>query len=55
MVLDGGTLQGTGTVGTISATATGGTISVGRLRGDRLDSGSVTMNATTTFDVEFER
>ena len=52
VVLDGGTLQGIGTVGTISATATGGTISVGTDRGDRLFSGSVTMNPTTTFAVE---
>ena len=52
VVLDGGTLQGAGTVGTISATATGGTISVGRNEGDRLVSGSVTMNPTTTFAVE---
>ncbi len=39
--------------GTISATATGGTISVGRSGADRLGSGSVTMNAATTFAVEF--
>ena len=43
VVLDGGTLSGAGTVGPISATATGGTISVGRVGGDRLDTGSLTM------------
>ena len=52
VVLDGGTLLGTGTLGTISATATGGTISVGSNQGDRLDSSSVTMNPTTTFAIE---
>ena len=53
VLLDGGTVEGGGTMGTISATATGGTISVGRSGGkDLMSSGSVTLNPTTTFAVE---
>ena len=40
-------------MGTISATAAGGTISVGRPGREFMCSGSVTMNAATTFAVEF--
>jgi autotransporter-associated beta strand protein len=53
VVLDGGTVSGGGTIGTISATAAGGTISVARGGTEFMFSSSVTMNATTTLEVEF--
>jgi len=56
VLLDGGTVAGGGlefSLGTINAAAAGGTISVGRGGSDAMSSRSVTMNATTTFEVEF--